>query len=100
MKLFTVVTVRGDELVLGWTEHEFAILPNLAPPPPAELDRLVAALAAQGYLCAWLYGVARSAEGSPQLIPVRRTGVLATAVVRIEPHRPAHPVVPPAPAPA
>lgn len=94
MKLFTIVTVRGDESVLGWTDEEFALLPSLAGPEGAELERLVAALVAQGYLYAWLYGVGRSPEGSIGLVPVRRTAVLAAAVVRVEPHTPVHPVVP------
>ncbi len=93
MKLFTVVTLR-DDLVMGWTEEEFEDLPSAGPPPVTDIDRLAAAADELGYLAGWHYTVTRAPEGQLRLSADQRTAVMLGALIRIEPHVPAHEVAP------
>lgn len=88
--LFKVVTVK-DETIVGVTADEMTAYGAGA---PAEV--VAKALDARRYLGAWQYATSRAQDGTMKEMPVRRIVVFAAHVVRIEPHRAANEIVPPA----
>ncbi|NKE47975.1 hypothetical protein HB662_24570 [Roseomonas frigidaquae] len=89
MRLFRVVTIRGD-LVLGLSPAELA---TLGPGP--DLDRLARRIATDGQISGWLYREARGPDGGGRLQTERRVAVQGQDALTLQPHSAAMPVQPP-----
>lgn len=87
--LFTVVGPR-DTVVVGLTAAEMAGLGAGQP-----VEALARKIAAEGQMTVWHYGVRRGDGGALVMAPTVKVALMAAGIVRIEPYRPAHPVVAP-----
>jgi len=89
MRLFRVVTIRGD-LLLGLSMAELAALG-----PGPDLDRLARRFAAQGQITGWLYQEGKGVDGAGWLRVAGRIAVSEQDALTIRPHTPGLPVQPP-----
>lgn len=78
MTLFKVVTVR-DDIVIGLDQSELARIGG------SDAGAVARALARQGELAVWQYGVRRGPDNVPLQVPTRKIGLLANASLRVEP---------------
>jgi hypothetical protein len=85
--LFKIVTVR-DEIVIGLNDDELATLRG------TDAGAVAAAIAAKGSLTLWQYAVKRAPDGSMQMAPLRKVGVLANASLRVEPYTTPYKIMP------
>jgi hypothetical protein len=86
MRLFRVVTMRGD-LLLGLSAAELAALG-----PGPDLDRLARRFATQGQITGWLYHEGRGLDGAGWLRTAGRVAVLEQDALTLQPHLPGLPV--------
>lgn len=89
MRLFHVVTIRGD-LVLGLTPTELA---GFGPGP--DVERLARRIAEEGQVSGWLYGTGRDRDGALFLRAERRVSVLRQDALTLQPHRSSLPILVP-----
>ncbi len=87
--LFNVVSPR-DTMVIGLTAAEMSALGGSNP-----TEALARKIAADGQMTVWHYVVGRGEGGSLVMAPADKVALMAAGIVRIEPYRPAHPVVAP-----
>lgn len=87
--LFTIVGPR-DTVVVGLTAAEMAALGGGNP-----TEALARKIAADGQMTVWHYVVGRGEGGSLVMAPSEKVALMAAGIVRIEPHRAAHPVMAP-----
>jgi len=78
MTLFKIVTVR-DDIVIGLDQSELARIGG------SDAGAVARALARQGELAVWQYGVRRGPDNVPLQVPTRKIGLLANASLRVEP---------------
>ncbi len=78
MTLFKVVTVR-DDIVIGLDQSELVRIGG------SDAGAVARALARQGELAVWQYGVRRGPDNVPLQVPTRKIGLLANASLRVEP---------------
>lgn len=86
MTLFKIVTVR-DDIIIGLDQSELAKLGG------SDAGAVARALAAQGAITVWQYGVRRGPDNAPQQVPTQKIGILASASLRVEPYTSAYPVL-------
>jgi hypothetical protein len=89
LRLFRVVTIRGD-LLLGISTAELAALG-----PGPDLDRLARRFATQGQVTGWLYHEGRGLDGAGWLRAAGRVSVLEQDALTLQPHDPGVPLQPP-----
>jgi hypothetical protein len=78
-KLFKIVTVK-DEIVIGLNADELARLGG------QDAGAVARALAAQGEMTVWQYGVRRGPNSELQQAPTQKIGLLAHSSLRVEPY--------------
>lgn len=76
--LFKIVTVK-DEIVIGLDAAELAKLGG------TDAGTVARALKSAGTLTAWQYAVKKAANGDLQQAPLRKIGVIANDLLRVEP---------------
>jgi hypothetical protein len=76
--LFKIVTVK-DEIVVGLNDAELKELGG-------DAGGIAKAIAAKGSLTLWHYVVRRGADGSTEIAPRAKVGVLANTTLRVEPY--------------
>lgn len=89
MRLFRVVTIRGD-MVLGLNAAELAALGH-----GPDLDRLARRFERDGQITGWLYLEGRASDGQGWWRHAGRIAVLAQDALTIRPQAPGRPVQPP-----
>lgn len=87
--LFNVIGPR-DAVVVGLTASEMAALGGANP-----TEALARKIAGEGQMTVWHYVVTRGEGGTLVMAPADKVALMAAGIVRIEPYRPAHPVMPP-----
>ena len=77
--LFKVITVK-DEIVIGLNADELDRLGG------RDAGAVALALAANGEMTVWQYGVRRGPTGDLQQAPIQKIGLLANNSLRVEPY--------------
>ena len=77
--LFKIITVK-DEIVIGLNADELDRLGG------KDAGAVARALATQGEMTVWQYGVRRGPNGDPQQAPTQKIGLLANNALRVEPY--------------
>jgi hypothetical protein len=89
VSIFKIVTPK-DEVFVGVPEDELAKLGAGAP-----VEALAKKIAADGQMTLWQYAVKHNDKGDLVHAPLAKISIFAAGVVRIEPYKPAYPVVAP-----
>jgi len=92
MHLFKIVTAR-DDITIGFTDGDIQALDNGRRLPP--LDTVVERVAGAGAMTCWQYAPGRGPDDAMALVAVRRVGLFAHQIVRIEPAKAEMKVYPP-----
>jgi hypothetical protein len=85
-KLFKIITVK-DEIIIGLNADELNRLGG------QDAGAVARALAAQGTLTVWQYGVRRGPNGALQQAPTQKIALLAHSSLRVEPYTTPYTVV-------
>lgn len=84
--LFKIVTVK-DEITVGLNDAELKELGG-------DAGGIAKAIAAKGSLTLWQYAVTQGKDGTREVAPRARIGVLANASLRVEPYKSPFKVLP------
>jgi hypothetical protein len=84
--LFKVITTQ-DEIVIGLNDAELKEFGG-------DAGGIAKTLAAKGSLSVWQYGVQRGKDGTNEVGPRQKVGVMANASLRVEPYKQPFKVLP------
>src|ERR1051326_3093522 len=84
--LFKIVTVK-DDIVIGLNDAELKDLGG-------DAGGIAKAIAAKGSLTVWQYAVQQSKDGTGEVAPRQKVGVLANSSLRVEPYKQPFKVLP------
>ncbi len=85
--LFKIITVK-DDIVIGLDKNELAKLGG------TDAGAVARALAKQGEMTVWQYGVRRGPNNEPQQAPTQKIGLIANSSLRVEPYSTQYPILP------
>jgi hypothetical protein len=79
ISLFKVITTK-DEIVIGLTDDELSKIDGRNAGGVAKM------LAAKGAMTVWQYAVRKAETGALEQAPLRKIGLMANALLRVEPY--------------